>query len=354
MSEGYIPLNKVIVKHMFRFCAKKMRALFKDRDHLMRKKDNCMWYYNIEHSLHMHVLQTNCWDEYLEYLEVTTQKEHSQATFEALRDSFDINKVEPIDVWWSSADNAFIVDNGVHRLALMKHLGYVKETIPLRLLKIRIPAGEQKKIGDALRSTVGGAGMYNGWTNRTSYGYHSFDIGDLHLVGQRVPKDRLGVMRKAYSFAGKKVLDLGCNTGGMLFHCSEMDEGIGLEYDERCVVAAKTIGASLGFLPPTTVIQANLESDTIQSKLPEGWTPDCVFLLSMGSWLKQWWVVYQQVLDMKPGAIWLETNNNHEGEPQLEFFAKQEGWAIEKISRESRDDTTGNYGRALYLLTRIE
>lgn len=345
--EGTISLDKILVKHMFRLCAKKMRELYKDKDHLRLKKDNCMWYYHIKDSLHVHVLKTDLWDEYTEYVEVTSQKEHSREIFEKLRDTFDIEKVEPIDVLWDG--QYFIVDNGVHRLALMYYFGMITDRFPLKLLKIRFPDKIQQSIGKQLQSTVGGQALYNGWTNRTFFGYHSLEIGNVKFVGQRNPNQRLKKMRSAYSFAGKKVLDLGCNTGGMLLHCTEMESGFGLEYDKRCVAAAKEIRSLLGFLPPITVEECDLEKADLSQRLA-GWKPECVFLLSMGSWLKNWKSVYQQVLDLKPEAIWLETNNAAEGEAQLAFFATT-GRNIEKISGESEDDSTGNIGRSLYLIS---
>ena len=347
--QGDVPLNKIIVKHMFRFCAKKMRELFKDKDHLMRKKDNCMWYYSVEDSLHTHVLRTNSWEEYNEYCEVTSQKEHSRQVFETLRDTFDMNKVDPLDVVFDG--KYLIVDNGVHRLSLMYHFGHIKETFPLRLLNIRFNDTVQKRIANALQSTVGGQALYNGWTNRTLFGYHSFELGNMKLIGQRSPTQRLNQMRDVYSFKGKKVLDLGCNTGGMLFHCFEMAEGVGLEYDERCVKAAGEIQEALSFLPPKRIIQSDLESERIAGRLA-GFKPDCVFLLSMGSWIRNWRSLYQQVLELEPEAIWMETNNASEGEAQLAFFVKA-GMNVEKISGASEDDSTGNYGRSLYFITKV-
>ena len=46
-------------------------------------------------------------------------------------------------------------------------------------------------------------------------GYHSLKIGDITLKGQRNPEKRLSNVN--YDFTNKRVLDLGCNRGGMLF-----------------------------------------------------------------------------------------------------------------------------------------
>ena len=46
-------------------------------------------------------------------------------------------------------------------------------------------------------------------------GYHTLKIEDTKLNGQRNPEQRL--LNVNYNFTDKKVLDLGCNKGGMLF-----------------------------------------------------------------------------------------------------------------------------------------
>jgi hypothetical protein len=135
----------------------------------------------------------------------------------------------------------------------------------------------------------------------------------------------------------------------MLLHCSEMLEGVGFEYDERCVKAAREIRAVLNFLPPLRVEQYDLEKG-LPVGILNGYKPDIVFLLSMGSWLKSWRSVYEQVLALEPEGIWLETNNAGEGEAQLAFFVSK-GKNVEKVASSSDDDTTGNHGRSLYFIS---
>ena len=132
-----IPLDQILVRHMFRFCAKKMRALYADKTQLMRKKDNCMWYYTPENSLHLYALQTNQWEEYEEYVTVTSQKDHSRQNFEALLNGFDSKKMEPIELRYDLETDSYIVEQGVHRLALLKHLGLIQNTLPFAYVKIK-------------------------------------------------------------------------------------------------------------------------------------------------------------------------------------------------------------------------
>ena len=85
-----------------------------------------------------------------------------------------------------------------------------------------------------LAKTVGGS-HYNGWHNRTTYGYHSYNIDEIQIVGQRTPKLRLESFKKHINFDGKKVLDFGCNVGAMLHHLTEIEAGCGLDYDLNCL-----------------------------------------------------------------------------------------------------------------------
>ena len=88
------------------------------------------------------------------------------------------------------------------------------KSVILKSNKSQPPKNEkQSKIKSELRTTLGKS-LYNGWSNdRTLYGYHSYNIGDVNIVGQRNPKTRLDEFRKHINFEGKNVLDFGCNVG---------------------------------------------------------------------------------------------------------------------------------------------
>jgi len=200
----------------------------------------------------------------------------------------------------------------------------------------------KSEIEAELKKTVGKQ-HYNGWNNRTTYGYHSYDIGEIHIQGQRNPKMRLDEMRKHVDFKDKTVLDLGCNVGAMLHHLPEIRAGLGVDYDSKCIDAAIKIANILG--------RKNLLFSINDFDKNKGWVvpnADIVFLLSIGSWVKSWRELYQKCLDTGAKII-LETNNDEEGKPQLEFFEKQ-GCEIKCIINHSKDDCTGNFGRKTYLI----
>ena len=206
----------------------------------------------------------------------------------------------------------------------------------------------QDLIKEQLKKTVGEQ-HYNGWNNRGVYGYHSYDIGNIHIQGQRNPKLRLDEMRKHVDFKGKNVLDLGCNVGAMLHHLDEIVRGFGIDYDHNCIIAGNEISKilgrdNLGLLTHDFDMDCNRELKEIITDFK----PDIIFLLSIGSWVESWKKLYKMCL--ATGAIIiLETNNDEEGKPQLEFFENQ-GKEYKLIINNSKDDCTGNHVRKTYLI----
>ena len=76
---------------------------------------------------------------------------------------------------------------------------------------------------------------YNNWNNRTKYGYHSFHIDNININGQRIPHIRLNHMKKKINFKNLNILDIGCNTGGMIFHLQELKSAIGIDFNKECI-----------------------------------------------------------------------------------------------------------------------
>lgn len=355
-----IPLDKIVVKHMFRFAAAKMRALYAPIMSEMKVRDNCMWYWHPKHNLMLHVLQTGIWDEYNEYITLCNHKEHTREIFEKLVTEFNILKMEPIEVSWNG--QYFVVNNGAHRLAILMHKGIIMDSIPIYWLKnngkiiekwdansIDIPEEVIKQVSSLLGSTVGYS-FSNGWNNRTQHGYHSFTIKNMNLIGQRGCVKRLEKMKSVYDFKGKKVVDLGCNTGGMIMHLETSAKGVGVDYDGKCIEVARKVSTLLkDYVPPCEFYQMNLERTNEVRELMERETPDVVFLLSMGSWVN-WEPLYKTVTGLC-NRVFLEINNNHEGQPQIDFFVS-EGWNMVEVSGSSDDDTTGNHNRRLFFMSK--
>lgn len=224
------------------------------------------------------------------------------------------------------------------------------KTVILKSNRSQPPKNEkQSKIKSQLRSTQGKR-LYNGWdNNRTLYGYHSYNIDDINIIGQRNPKARLDEFRKHIDFCGKKVLDIGCNVGAMIHHLHEIEEGIGLDFDERCISAANNISQILDQTNTKFLVHdCDKESyDILNEKI--SFKPDVIFLLSLGSWIKSWKQLYEMCLNYEDVSIVLEINNEVEGKPQLDFFVDK-GFTPQLILDNSLDDTTGNNLRKTYYI----
>lgn len=206
---------------------------------------------------------------------------------------------------------------------------------------------KEEKIKKELAETISSP-KYNGWHNRTSYGYHSYNLPGIDIVGQRNPSQRLKNMRENLDFNDKNVLDLGCNVGSMLHHLEEIKHGIGLDYDQKCITAAKEISRILG-RDNLSFDTHDFDRDSYETLFAKiDFKPDIIFILSLGSWVKSWEFLYGACLLYECPLV-LETNNDKEGKSQLNFFHNK-GCKVELISDNSRDDSTGNHGRKTYVI----
>lgn len=204
----------------------------------------------------------------------------------------------------------------------------------------------EEKIREELKKTTG-YDNYNLWNNRDN-GYHSYNIEEINISGQRNPKQRLDEFRKYVEFKDKIVVDFGCNVGAMLHHLNEIKRGIGFDYDLKCIEAAKNISKILG-RNNLRYYQHDFDKDSydrLKSKIDE--KVDISFLLSLGSWIASWKELYALALEVSDVII-LEINNMEEGQEQLEFF---NDCNVTEIIPASLDDITGNTKRKTYLITK--
>lgn len=204
-------------------------------------------------------------------------------------------------------------------------------------------------IKNELRKAIGYKN-YNNWENkRTEYGYHSFNIDEIDIRGQRIPLKRLKRIKKFVNFENKTILDVGCNVGGMIFHLPEIEYGYGLDFDKNIIEAALNIRRILDFNNSDFYVfdfdRDSLEYlDTLIKK-----DIDIIFLLSIGSWIKNTEKLFDWCIE-KESQIVMETNSNKTGNSHLEFFKKR-GYEITLISKISNDDISDkNYCRKTFLL----
>ena len=337
-----IPFDKILVRHWVRLNAKQVNDYCATIPIL--KKDLRIFYVKVKDCIHVNALTSCNYKIYDEYVTSSNQKEHSVAIFKKLILEWNPEKMEPIELGFDGLD--FYVVNGVHRLSILYLLNSYRGELPTHLYKITYNASVIKDIGTALQLTTK-ASHYNGWANgRKEHGYHSFSIFNVKFIGQRDPVQRINKMRKIYDFTDKSILDLGCNTGGLLFHLFDIQKGIGVDFDATCISAANCIKKKIGLYNHLDFIQRDLQKDDISDLFTRRY--DVIFLLSMGSWIKNWREVYQSAIQCAP-VLFIETNNDSEGIPQLELF-KTHKCTLELVSDCSDDDVTNNLGRKTYLI----
>jgi 2-polyprenyl-3-methyl-5-hydroxy-6-metoxy-1,4-benzoquinol methylase len=141
------------------------------------------------------------------------------------------------------------------------------------------------KIKNMLRYTTTSKTSYNG--KGFEGGYHTLNICDTVIPGQRKPDDR--IRNVPYDFKNKTVLDIGSNQGGMLYSVHDkINEGVGIDFDYRLVNVANRIKSShqynnINFY----VFDLNKEDFNLINNLSSS-TYDIVFLLSVCMWIDTW------------------------------------------------------------------
>lgn len=303
------------------------------------------------------------WDQYSTYVSVNSQTDHSQALYKQVIEEFDENQLENNPIILEATERGvYRIMDGVHRLSIWFFLNK-KFAAPRRFFSgleevenVQFSSIDQRKIKKTLR-LFNQSKLPNGWSvsRGLDHGYHSWAIGGLNARGQRDPSIRLDKFASYIDLDGRNVLDLGCSSGGMLLHQANIGLGVGWDWDQRAISAAKAVASAVQKTAPEFAsrfrfFRRNLDT-SIESELVRQiaeYQIDMIFLLSMGSWLANWRRLFG--LCVRTGLpIILETNNDEEGKHQVEFFEQME-LIMTLISSDSRDDITGNHGRKTYLV----
>jgi SAM-dependent methyltransferase len=204
-------------------------------------------------------------------------------------------------------------------------------------------------IKDQLKRTLGYE-HYNGWENsRTSYGYHSFNLPGVNILGQRTPVHRLDEFRKHIDFTNKTVVDIGCNVGGMLFHLDEIKKGYGFDFDATCIDVAKNISKILknDKLEFNTVDLDSVPHSTLNNYFK---SVDIVFLLAVNKWIKTHLELFDFFIKQECDIV-LELNNNKRDQDIIKFFESKGLTPVKIISGSPDDNTKDNKkARATYLI----
>jgi hypothetical protein len=301
--------------------------------------------FHLKDTINYKALVNNNYEIYNKYINDTNQEEHNENIFKNLLSNFDINKMDRINIEYNMDIDKYIVRDGVHRLSIIIFKKIYNENIPLKHFNILFDQKTITTIKEKLVKTTGKV-YNNGWHNNTTFGYHSFNIFNININGQRNPKQRLQLIKKHVNFENKVVVDLGCNSGGMLLHLPELKRGFGYDFNKNCIESAKYLNNILKYNNDINFFEKDLNFfnfDTLKNE-----SVDIIFLLALGSWIRNWKELYTNSVK-KANIIIYETNNDKEAIPQLKLF-RDLGCDLKLISYESTDDITKNYKRKTYLV----
>ncbi len=168
-------------------------------------------------------------------------------------------------------------------------------------------------------------------------GYHSIHLPELDLAGQREPKERLRLA--PVDFAGKTVLDIGCNQGGMLFGLPrEIRHGIGIDFDRRLVNAANKV-RSHARITNLDFFVFNLEQEPLE--LIRDFLPvekvDVVLLLSVCMWIENWRDVVRFAASIS-NAMLFEANGKAEQQEEQVVLLREVYRDVRLLQEHSPDD----------------
>lgn len=178
-------------------------------------------------------------------------------------------------------------------------------------------------------------------------GYHTLEVLGQRLKGQRDPFKRLDKI--PIDFAGKTILDIGTNQGGMLFPLKDtIKYGVGIDYDPKKINCANRIKDIVGAKNLSFYV-FDLENDPFEIMndfLPDGRFDIC-YLLSVCMWIKNWKQLIRYCADNCSVMLFESNGTDNQQREQVEFLRQQ----FPKVSllSESSDDDPGQPRRKLFL-----
>jgi hypothetical protein len=187
--------------------------------------------------------------------------------------------------------------------------------------------------------------QYNGRYFLT--GYHSLELKGRKFRGQRECSARLAEV--PFDFQNKVILDLGCNSGGMLHALSKtIQVGRGVDFNPNCVNAAnliKTLNQSTNLEFYTFDLDRD-DLSRLKNFLP-GETADICFLLSLCIWLRRWPDVVRAASTLAKNLLF-ESNGTVEQQQEQGVLLRRLYKRVQPLADSSPDDFI-HRARKLYL-----
>lgn len=321
---------------------------------------------NVDETIHSLTLNNTIDNDiYEEYLKYNNEFSHSYQNFINLNNCFNEELLLTNPILVKVYKNKFIIIDGLHRFICYLNSNPNIRTIPKDYIKIvggNISSSSSidlaiysKKIIRKARFQIRRI-FYNGWKKNEKFiiGYHSLNVFNLNLAGQRDCRKRISEIEELINLNDLNIIDLGCNSGGLLWHINQPGQVVGIDFDYNCINLAKYIKyliskQNLEFSNRFNFFKCDLNNinkvNSIVSKLHLKF--DLVILTSMGSWVKN---LEDLILFSSKQAKYLvyESNNPQEFEKQKLILNKYYV-NCKEINYKSMDDLSGNYSRQSFL-----
>lgn len=98
---------------------------------------NPHYVFSIENSIHYKSLINNNFDDYKMLLNTTIQPEHSLSNYKKLIDRFNLKTMDPIKLTFNPEIKKYLVEDGVHRVSILKYKKIFNQSIPRKLTTIK-------------------------------------------------------------------------------------------------------------------------------------------------------------------------------------------------------------------------
>ena len=168
-------------------------------------------------------------------------------------------------------------------------------------------------------------------------GYHTLRLGDEEIKGQRDPRERLKKLN--IDFSGLRVIDIGCNQGGVLFAiASDLKWGVGLDFDYRLINCCTKLSESNQTKDKISFYCFNIDKDPhklIRDFLPDQTAKvDVIFLLAVCMWVEKWKELIEFCTNLTDCLVF-ESNGLPDVQDSQIAFLKQRFSNIRRIDQDT-------------------
>ena len=181
-------------------------------------------------------------------------------------------------------------------------------------------------------------------------GYHTLEVDGVTISGQRNPTERL--KNVPYDWSDKRVLDVGCNAGGMLFELLKADikSGVGVDYDPLLINSANK---RKSYIRDNKLNFYQFDVDKYEKSYLEdliGEPTDITLLLSVCMWIKNW----KQLIDwcaISSDYILFESKGSKRQQHEQITYVEKCYSRVQICAEQSLDDP-GQRRRQLFLASK--